>query len=303
MPVFRFARRWSARNLLTTSLCALVSCRAADSSRMPSAAPHDDFGTAIETARTPQRIVSLNPTTTEILVALGAKPRMVGRSQYDTFPDSVTSVPSLGIALRPSVEAVLAVHPDLVILYASEDNRPAYDRLRGAGITTLAFKIDSIAQFDRDTRLLGRLTGDSLAANTLVDTVRATLARVRAATASLPHPSVFYPTWDKPIIAIGGGSFLSELLDIAGATNIYARVHAPSVTVTIEDVVQRDPDIVITGKNRAEQLRASPMWRAVSAVRGGNVMVIDEDLVTRPSVQLGAAAVALARLIHPGSVR
>ncbi|HEX3868557.1 MAG TPA: ABC transporter substrate-binding protein, partial [Gemmatimonadaceae bacterium] len=148
--------------LFASFVACSAACRAPkEAHRAPSARVHDDFGTPIAVGATPQRIVSLNPTTTEILVALGVKPRLVGRSQYDTFPDSVRSVPSLGIALRPSVEAILAVHPDLVVLYASEDNRPAYDRLRSAGMSVVAFKIDSIAQFQRDARLLGRLTGDS----------------------------------------------------------------------------------------------------------------------------------------------
>ncbi len=294
MPVFRFRPIACA-----AFLSALASCQRADAPRGPAAAAHDDFGTPITFGAKPQRIVSLNPTTTEILVALGDKPRLVGRSQYDTFPDSVASVPSLGLALRPSVEAILAVHPDLVVLYASDDNRPAYDRLRGVGMSVVAFKIDSIAQFRRDTRLLGKMTGDSVAAETLVDTVTATLDRVRAATATLPHPTVFYPTWDKPIIAIGGGSFLSELFEIAGARNVYASVAAPSATVSIEDVVQRNPDIVITGANGAARMGKSPMWRTVAAVRAGKVLEADENLITRPSVQLGAAAVSLAKLLHP----
>src|SRR5262249_9948160 len=156
-----------------------------------------------------RRIVSLNPTTTELLFAIGAGGRLVGRSQFDNFPDSAQRVPSLGMALRPNVEAILAVHPDLVVLYASTDNRPAAARLQQAGISVVAFKIDSIAQFARAARLLGRLTGDATRADTLVDSVMRTLERVRSATAALPRPSVFIHAWEKPIIAIGGGSFLS----------------------------------------------------------------------------------------------
>ncbi|MEO7084407.1 MAG: helical backbone metal receptor [Gemmatimonadaceae bacterium] len=299
--MFRFRHVIAA--LLLTVPPLLAACRSSETPSASAGESHDDFGVAIVVPKSPKRIVSLNPTTTEILVAIGAMPRLVGRSQYDTFPDSVKSVESVGPALRPSVEAILAVHPDLVLLYASQDNRAAYDRLRAAGITTVAFKIDSIAQFKRDARLIGALTGDSVAAKTLVDTVSATLDRVRKATASLPHPTVFYPTWDKPIITIGGGSFMSELFEIAGARNIYAEVHAPSAAVALEDVVQRDPDFVLSSRAGAERMKASAMWRAVAAVRAGHIVTIDEDITTRPSVQLGAAAVRLAELLHPGSVR
>jgi ABC-type Fe3+-hydroxamate transport system substrate-binding protein len=219
------------------------------------------------------------------------------------FPDSARLVPSVGAALRPNIESVLATHPDLVILYASQDNRPAVERLRQAGITTVAFKIDSIEQFERDTRLLGRLTGDSARAATLVDSVAATLSVVRAATASLPRPTVFIHAWDRPIIAIGGGSFLSQLLDIAGARNVYADIAAPSAAVTLEDIVKRNPDFVLASPVSAPKMRSSESWNAVPAIRAGKLLVYDTVLVGRPSVLLGAAARSLADLIHPGAVR
>jgi ABC-type Fe3+-hydroxamate transport system substrate-binding protein len=281
-------------------LAALCACQSAERSARADGPPRDDYGTLVAIGKPPARIVSLNPTTTEILFAIGAGRRLVGRSQYDVFPESASTIPSLGPALRPSVEAIIAAKPDLVILYASEDNRPAFDRLRQASIPTVAFKLDSIEQFRRDTRLLGRLTGDSAQAVTVVDSVSATLERVRRATASLPRPSVFIPTWDKPIIAIGGGSFLSELLDVAGATNIYASVRTPSVSVTMEDVVARNPDFIVTGKESAAAIRVSPAWGVLPAVRSGHVLVLDFDMASRPSVQLGAAAVSLAKLLHPG---
>jgi ABC-type Fe3+-hydroxamate transport system substrate-binding protein len=114
---------------------------------------------------------------------------------------------------------------------------------------------------------------------------------------------VFIPTWDRPIIAIGGGSFMSELLDIAGARNVYADLSAPSATVTIEDVVRRNPDIVLVSPTSAATIRTSARWRAIPAVRAGRVLVYDTTLVSRPSVLLGAAARSLAELFHPGSVR
>ncbi|MGE5098548.1 MAG: ABC transporter substrate-binding protein [Deltaproteobacteria bacterium] len=297
MPVFRF------RSHIAAFLVVAAGCKPAERAAQPSDTLRDDYGTPIAIGRAPRRIVSLNPATTEILFAIGAGPRLVGRSQYDVFPDSAKLVPSVGAALRPNIEAVLATHPDLVVLYASEDNRPAADRFRQAGIQTVAFKNDSIAQFARDARLLGRVTGDSARAATLVDSVMATLERVRTATAGLPHPTVLIHAWDRPIIVIGGGSFLSELLAIAGARNVYADIHAPSAAVTLEDIVTRNPDYVLASPVAAPKMRASESWNAIPAVRAGKVLVYDTVLVGRPSVSLGAAAVSLANLIHPGAVR
>ena len=281
---------------------ALAGCQRGEPDAVQSGGLRDDYGTRVAIGKPPVRIVSLNPTTTEILFAIGASKRLVGRSQYDTFPDSAKLVPSLGPALRPSVEAIIGAKPDLVILYASEDNRPVFDRLRQANIPTVAFKLDSIEQFRRDTRLLGQLVGDTVSAKIVVDSVSATLDRVRRATASLQRPTVFLPTWYKPIIAIGGGSFMSELLDIAGGKNIYAFARTPTVTVTLEDVIARNPDVIIVGAQSDSTIENSPAWRAIPAVRDNRVKVVDVDLVTRPSVQLGAAAVSLAKLLHPGAL-
>jgi ABC-type Fe3+-hydroxamate transport system substrate-binding protein len=280
-----------------------LGCDAGESRRADDAAvvERDDFGGAIPHFDTPpQRIVSLNPATTDVLFAVHAGSRVVGRSKWDLYPDAARLVPSLGDALRPSVEAVLGARPDLVILYASEDNRPAYDRLRGAGISVVALRIDRIEHFDRGARLLGRLTGNPEAGVQVADSVQRTIARVRDATRGLPRPRVFWRIWDAPLITIGRGSFLSQLVDIAGARNVYEDIASPSQQVAFEDVVRRDPEFILVGPEGGDVVGRDPAWRAIRAVREGRVRIVDTTLVGRPSVRLGEAAVHLARLLHPG---
>ncbi|HEX2693844.1 MAG TPA: helical backbone metal receptor [Gemmatimonadaceae bacterium] len=278
---------------------ALLACADARSNR---AAVRDDFGDAVRIGAPPQRIVSLNPATTEILFALGAGKKLVGRSRYDAFPDSAKLVPSLGNGMRPNVEAVLGVHPDLVILYASLDDKAAADRLRAAGINTLSVKTDKISDFGRTVRLLGRILGDTVRARTVADSVYRTLARVRSATAHLSRPTVFWHIWDAPVITIGAGSFMNELVDIAGARNIYADINGPSKEISLEDVARRNPDFILAGPVGASQIESESRWKIVPAVHG-HVLVVDTALVGRPSVRLGEAAVMLANLLHPGVLR
>ena len=278
--------------------CDAGGSRHADS--LHSVAERDDFGGDVPRFTTPPaRIVSLNPATTDLLFAVHAGPRVVGRSKWDLYPDSARLVPSLGDALRPSVEAVLGARPDLVILYASADNRPAYDRLRAAGIAAVALRIDRIEHFDRAARLLGRLTGNPAAGAEVADSVQRTIARVRDATRDLSRPRVFWRIWDAPLITIGRGSFLSQLVDIAGARNVYEDIPAPSQQVTFEDVVRRDPEMILVGPEGGAIVTRDPAWRAIRAVREGRVRIVDTTLVGRPSVRLGEAAVHLARLLHP----
>ena len=170
MPVLHSVR------CVAVSLLALAACAPPERA---AGADVDDFGDTIRVSPPAHRIVSLIPATTEILFAIGAGDRLVGRTHWDRYPDAARLVPDLGDGIRPNVEAVLAARPDLVVLYASGDNRAAAARLRGAGVRTIALKVDSIAEFRRAALLLGRLVGDSASGAAVVDSVDATMARVR----------------------------------------------------------------------------------------------------------------------------
>jgi ABC-type Fe3+-hydroxamate transport system substrate-binding protein len=291
MPVLRFSHRL----IVGIGLAAIACTSSRDTAG--SGVLRDDYGDPIVMGASPRRIVSLNPTTTEALFAMGASAHLIGRSHWDAWPDSARRIPDLGDALRPNVEAVLAAHPDLVIVYASLDNRAATQRLRAAGVNTVAFKIDRLADFDRTTRLLGRVIGDSARAAWVADSVRSTITRVRVATARLEHPTVIWPFSYRPVMVVGGGSFMSELLDVAGGRNIYGDLPQPSPVVTLEDVVRRNPDYVIRSIDVTQSVTQpqalDPAWTALAAVRMGRVISAPAELVARPSVRLGEAAVAL----------
>jgi len=263
----------------------------------------DDFGNPISIGVAPARIVSLSPATTEILFTIGGGSRLVGRSKYDLWPDSAQLVPNLGDGMSPNVEAVLGVKPDLVLLYASQDNRAAADRLRAAGVNTLSVRQDRIADFRRVTALLGAIIHDTARAKTVVDSVQHTLDSVRRATTGAPTPKIFWHIWDSPLITIGSVSFMNELVEIAGAKNVYADINGASGQISLEDVARRDPDFILAGPDGARQIKSDSRWQIVRAARDGKVIVVDTGLVARPSVRLGEAAVSLARALHPGSLR
>jgi ABC-type Fe3+-hydroxamate transport system substrate-binding protein len=213
MPVLRF-RLHTDPHVVPASLIRLVACIAcctpavlaggctrtapARADRTSNAAPpapsgsaiRDDFGRAVVTDGTARRVVSLNPTTTETIFAIGAGSRLVGRSRWDEWPAAARAVRDMGDGIGPNVEEIVAARPDLVVLYATEDNRSAAERLESAGIRTLSLRIDRVADFDRDTRLLGRVLGDSAQAALVADSVIASLRRVQRATSGLSHPSV-----------------------------------------------------------------------------------------------------------------
>lgn len=277
----------------------IAGCSRGQPARDDSAAVVDDYGEAIIASPPARRIVSLNPTTTEILFALGAGDRVIGRSRWDQWPEAARAVPEVGDAIRPSVERILAAHPDLVVLYASGDNRAAADALRKAGLRVVALRVDRIADFARCVTLLGALTGESDAASVAVDSVERSLAAVKRAMQGKSRPRVFIHVWDNPLMAIGGGSFLSELVEIAGGRNIYGDRPEPSPQVSFEDLVRREPDVILAGPVDAARLRREPRWTRLLALRKGRIVAYDTSLVGRPSMRLGEAAHSLATLLHP----
>jgi iron complex transport system substrate-binding protein len=297
-PISLRLRRALRGTVLLAVLGAVAGCDRRATER--ASAITDDFGDTLHIGAAPQRIVSLNPTTTELLFAIGAGPRVVGRTTYDIFPAEVRAVPDMGPGLRPNVEAVLAAHPDLVLLYASADNRDAARRLRASGVATAAYRIDRIADMVRVTLILGRLAGDTTAAHRTVDSVSATLDRVRRATAALPHPSVFWPLWESPLLSVGGGSFLNELLEIAGGRNVFGDLPQPSPAVAFEELLRRDPDIILASAASNQRFAASDRFQTLRAIRDHHVVVVDSTIATGPSARVGASALSLARALHPG---
>ena len=279
-----------------------AACTARDAARETRTQAVDDYGAVIAPAAPAKRIVSLNPATTEILFAIGAGASVVGRSRWDQWPAAARAIPDIGDAIRPSVERILVAHPDLVVLYASGDNRAAATALAAAGIRVVAIRIDRIADFERAVRMLGLLAGLDSAARLAADSVRQSLALVRDRTRDLARPRAFLHAWDNPLMAIGGGSFLSELVEIAGGANIYADRPEPSPQVSFEDLVRRDPDVILAGPTEIDRLRDDARWQALRAVRDGRILAYDTTLVARPSMRLGEAARSLATLLHPDVV-
>ena len=298
----RRARSRVVALLGAATLTAVLACDGAQPTphvASDSLAMVDDFGEPLPDRRTFSRIVALEPATTEILFAIGAGDRLVGRTRFDTYPESALRIPDLGDGIRPNVEALVAARPDLVVLYAGSDNAPAAARLRALGIAVVGFRSDSIASFVRIVQALGRLTGDTVRAAAVRDSVLRTLATVRAVTDTLPRPTVLMPVWHSPLYVIGGASFMNELVAIAGGRNVYDSLPAPSPQVTFEDVVRRDPDIILVGPAGQARIRSAAPWQALRAVKAGRVLAYDTLVTGRPGVRLGEAAVSLARLLHP----
>ncbi len=274
--------------LLATTACGREAARAGS----PLA---DAWGRPVALAPAARRIVSLAPATTELVFALGAGGRLVGRTTWCDWPAAAAAVPNMGNGIGPNVEAVVAARPDLVLVYPSEANRPAVAQLEQLGIRVAVVLQDAIADWRETAGTLARLLGREAAAESLLADFDARLAAARAASAP-DSPTVFIAVGANPPYAIGAGSFVSELVGLAGARNVFADIAAPSAAVSLEAVVARDPDLVLVlgPQSMAAELGRRPGWGAVAAVRRGGVVAADGGEFNRPSPRLPDAVRALA---------
>jgi len=238
----------------------------------------DDAGDSVRMGEPARRVVSLSPATTELVFALGAGARLVGRTRWCDYPEAVRNIPDVGDGIPPNLEAVLARRPDLILLYRSAQNSDAARRFGEAGIAVLQLDFNRLDDVPRLARLLAPLLGVPAAGDSLARAFEAELAAASVAPDSACAsgrrgcPSVLLLAWDQPPIAIGAGSFQSEVLERAGARNLFADLTVPSATVSIEAIAARNPDLVLVGDSALPAIARRPEWRVVPAVREGRFL-------------------------------
>jgi iron complex transport system substrate-binding protein len=259
----------------------------------------DDAGDTLHVARPPRRIVSLNPTTTELLFALGAGDRLVGRTDACDYPAAAARVASVGGWLPPNVEAVAARAPDLVVLYGGPTNAAAAARLQSLGIPVLVLRIDHMADVPRAARLLGRVVEAVPAADSLAQSFEAGLAQLRRSADPPRAPGVVLLAWDQPLIVLGAGSFVSELVELAGARNVFDDLPVASAPVALESVVMRRPLAIVTLGAVPAGFALRPEWQAVSAVQRHRLLTLTESAFNRPGPRALAAVADLRRRLGP----
>jgi iron complex transport system substrate-binding protein len=250
----------------------------------------DDTGHPVALSQPPERIVSLSPGNTELLFAIGAGDRVVGRTRWCDYPPGVDSIPSVGDGLNPNVESILARDPDLVVFYASPANELAIARLEQLGVATVSLQTDDLDDLERAAQLLGVITDQKATSDSLIEWLGVEIAALRASREPGPLPTALMVAWDNPPIVIGNASFLSEVVELAGARNAFADVDRPSITVSMETIVERDADLVVIASDSGiPAWTGRPEWRAVPAVRDRRFVVVHGSEFNRPSFRAPAA--------------
>jgi iron complex transport system substrate-binding protein len=269
-------------------------------------------------AAEPQRIVSTAPSITEILFALGLGDRVAGVTTFCTYPAEAMKKPKIGGYANPSIEAILALRPDLVVVL--RDARQSGAKLRSMGLNTIDLDsrdVNSIAGIYSSIERIGTAAGVPDRARELTGRLRSELDSVRARAAKLSRKRVMFligrtPRTLEGLIAVGKASFISELMEVAGGDNIFNDAVAPYPKVSIEEVLARNPDVILDmgdiprESSITEQHKQSvvQLWRrypALKAVRENAVYAVASDALVIAGPRAAEAARILARLLHPGA--
>lgn len=258
----------------------------------------------------PRRIISLVPSVTETLFAMGAGARVAAVSSFDQFPSEVEKLPRVGALFDPDVERILALRPDLVVVYASQADLIA--RLERASIPMYVYRHGSLADITSSMRELGVRVGMADAARALAATIDKALSNIRDRLKNAPRPRTMLVIGREPgslraISVSGGFGFLHDLLELAGGTNVFGEVKRESMLVSTETILARRPEVILelhyTEPPTPESLtRERAAWQplsAVPAVKAGRVYLLYGGELVVPGPRVIITARTFARALHP----
>ena len=248
------------------------------------------------------RIVSLSPSVTETLFALGAGPQVVGVSQYCDYPPAARELPRVGSYLEPNIEAIIGLRPTLIIGAWTSSDLPAFESLTTMGYTTLIVKDNSLDQIEQSIWQIGQRTGHAEAARGLITKITTHLAEVRQRLEGVKPCRVLMVVGHQPMIAVGRGTFLDELLRIAGGRNIADKAAGDWPHLSIEYIVAMKPEVILDGEMGDDPTVPDRFWSRYStipAVRSHRIYGYPEDPTLRPGPRVWQSLDILVARIHP----
>ena len=249
---------------------------------------HDDRGQLLRLKQPPQRIISLTPHITELLFAAGAGARIVGTSEYSDYPEVARRIPRIGGALL-DLEAIAALRPDIIIAWADGSPPAQLQRLKQLGIPVYLSSQKRLDDIPVALERLGQLAGTGAIARSAAAQYRQELKRLRDTYSGRTKLRVFYQVWDEPLLTINGEHIISHAISTCGGENIFAQLPALTPSVSIENVLQADPDAIVASSQdgqRPARLSAWQRWPRLSAVHKNHLFIVHADWMDRPAPRI-----------------
>jgi iron complex transport system substrate-binding protein len=292
--IFVRGTNWFLAALLSIAL-ALTACSPGE--QTPVNYVFDDLGRLVAINGTPQRIISLAPSNTEILFALGLGDKVVGVTDYCDYPPEALNKTKVGGYANPDIEKIVALNPDL-ILVAYGTPMEVINTLVGLGLTVFGIKTTDLDDLLNDIRRVGEITDKEVEAQALTSAMASRIQAVTNQTAELQQkPRVFYIVWHDPLWTAGSGTFIHELIEKAGGVNIFGNVTGYPM-VSIEEVIARDPEIIIASEWSYDWAINASELASTNASQTGRIYTVDDDLVQRPGPRLVEGLEWFAHFIH-----
>ena len=257
---------------------------------------------SVTVPRRPERVVSIGPSITEFLFALGAGSRVVGVDDFSDEPAAAAQLEKVG-GIKVNFEKVVSLRPDLVLSVKFSDG--TIEKLASAGLLVLVVDPQSAGDVARTAILLGRAVGSD--GETMARDIQKRVDDVRSKTASATTKPRVYHEIDASdptkIFTVGPGSYIHDLIEIAGGVNIAAKATSAYPQLSAEEILRSDPEIIVLAaadySAKPDQVAARAGWSAISAVKNKRIVTIAPNLINRPGPRVGEAAEAYAKLVHP----
>jgi iron complex transport system substrate-binding protein len=294
--IFTRSTNWFLVALLSLAL-VLIGC--GPSEQIPSQYYFDDLGRLVAINGTPQRIISLAPSNTEILFALGLGDKVVGVTDWCDYPPEALDKEKVGGYSTPDTEKIVALNPDLILAGYGNPIDVVYT-LEGLGLTVFGIKTIDLDDLVNDIKRIGEITDKELEAQALTSQMASRIEAVTSVTSGLPErPKIFYliDTYGG-LWTVGQGTFIHELIEKGGGVNIFGNLTSYQ-TVSIEDVLARDPEIIIASEWVYDWALNSTELASTNASQTGRIFTCDDDLVQRPAPRLVEGLEWFAYFIHP----
>lgn len=301
-------------SVLSVLVFLLAACGTPAAPTFPSAAPSaaataafpvtvNDFqNRAVTVPKRPERIVSIGPSITEFLFALGAGPRVVGADDFSDEPAAAKTLEKVG-GIKVNFEKVVALRPDLVLSVKFSDG--TIEKLTSAGLLVVVVDPQTASDVARTATLLGRAVGAE--GDALARDIQKKVDDVRAKTAAATNKPRVYHEIDASdptkIFTVGPGSYIDDLITIAGGVNIAAKATTAYPQLSAEEILRADPEVIVLAGDsysaKPDEVAARAGWSALTAVKNKRFGTMEPNLINRPGPRVGDAAEAYARIVHP----
>ncbi|MFC1890137.1 ABC transporter substrate-binding protein [Thermodesulfobacteriota bacterium] len=274
-------------------------------SGLPEASAGPELMQHYRPAEPPTRIISMAPSVTETLYALGQSGRLAGVTNFCDYPEEAKSLPRIGGWINPNIEAIVNLKPDLLVTVPTGSTRPAVDTLMRLDVPVLLVMAYTVDDVFACIRTLGTATHADERAEQLCKEMQRRIDAVRAKVSGLPPRRVLFVWEQEPLIVGGGGTYMDELITLAGGTNIAGSSKSRYPHLGIEEVIIQQPEVILdafmvaTGQAGPKGRDFWGRWPEIPAVRDKRIHHLESLVVTRPGPRLPEALEAVARAIHP----